>query len=87
MKAVSAASLALRGYGKHLVPLDDCIETLRQTSQAMSHKYKETSSGGLVVTSRIVKLMPAPLELAILGQLAGHQVPDQNNRLEECQSC
>ncbi|MGB1096137.1 MAG: L-serine ammonia-lyase [Paracoccaceae bacterium] len=49
VKAVSAASLALRGDGEHLVPLDACIETLRQTGQDMSHKYKETSLGGLAV--------------------------------------
>ena len=49
IKAVSAASLALRGDGEHLVPLDACIETLRQTGQDMSHKYKETSLGGLAV--------------------------------------
>lgn len=49
IKAVSAASLALRGDGVHLVPLDACIETMRQTGQDMSHKYKETSLGGLAV--------------------------------------
>lgn len=49
IKAVSAASLALRGDGKHLVPLDACIETLRQTGADMSEKYKETSLGGLAV--------------------------------------
>jgi len=49
IKAVSAASLALRGDGKHLVPLDACIETLRQTGRDMDTKYKETSQGGLAV--------------------------------------
>ncbi len=49
IKAVSAASLALRGDGKHLVPLDACIETMRQTGEDMSIKYKETSLGGLAV--------------------------------------
>ena len=49
IKAVSAASLALRGDGTHLVPLDACIETMRQTGQDMSEKYKETSLGGLAV--------------------------------------
>ena len=49
IKAVSAASLALRGDGQHLVPLDACIETMRQTGQDMSEKYKETSLGGLAV--------------------------------------
>ncbi|MEE4188276.1 MAG: L-serine ammonia-lyase [Roseobacter sp.] len=49
IKAVSAASLALRGDGTHLVPLDACIETMRQTGMDMSEKYKETSLGGLAV--------------------------------------
>ena len=49
IKAVSAASLALRGDGKHLVPLDAAIETMRQTGKDMHEKYKETSLGGLAV--------------------------------------
>ncbi|WP_373636675.1 L-serine ammonia-lyase [Yoonia sp. BS5-3] len=49
IKAVSAASLALRGDGAHLVPLDAAIETMRQTGADMSDKYKETALGGLAV--------------------------------------
>lgn len=49
VKAVTAASLALRGDGTHLVPLDSCVETMRQTGQDMSERYKETSTGGLAV--------------------------------------
>jgi L-serine dehydratase len=49
IKAVSAASLALRGDGEHLVSLDACIETMRQTGRDMHEKYKETSLGGLAV--------------------------------------
>ncbi len=49
IKAVSAASLSLRGDGRHLVSLDACIETMRQTGRDMSEKYKETSQGGLAV--------------------------------------
>ncbi|WP_282602479.1 L-serine ammonia-lyase [Paracoccus sp. PARArs4] len=49
IKAVSAASLALRGDGDHIVPLDAAIETMRQTGRDMSEKYKETSLGGLAV--------------------------------------
>jgi len=49
IKAVSAASLALRGDGQHFVPLDAVIETMRQTGQDMHEKYKETSLGGLAV--------------------------------------
>ncbi len=49
IKAVSAASLALRGDGTHFMPLDNCIETMRQTGEDMNTKYKETSLGGLAV--------------------------------------
>ncbi|MCT4555611.1 MAG: L-serine ammonia-lyase [Pelagimonas sp.] len=49
IKAVSAASLALRGDGEHFVPLDAAIETMRQTGHDMHEKYKETSLGGLAV--------------------------------------
>ena len=49
VKAVTAASLAIKGDGKHFVPLDAAIETMRQTGRDMSEKYKETSQGGLAV--------------------------------------
>lgn len=49
IKAVSAASLSLRGDGRHLVSLDACVETMRQTGRDMDARYKETSLGGLAV--------------------------------------
>ena len=49
VKAVTAASLALHGTGQHFVPLDACIETMRQTGNDMIEQYKETSQGGLAV--------------------------------------
>ena len=49
IKAVSAASLALRGDGIHLVSLDACIKTMFETGKDMMVKYKETSQGGLAV--------------------------------------
>ncbi|MBT9370143.1 L-serine ammonia-lyase [Rhizobium sp. CSW-27] len=49
VKAVTAASLAIKGDGTHFVPLDAAIETMRQTGNDMSEKYKETSTGGLAV--------------------------------------
>ena len=49
IKAVSSASLALRGDGQHFIPLDNCIETMRQTGLDMHERYKETSQGGLAV--------------------------------------
>jgi L-serine dehydratase len=49
VKAINAASLALKGDGTHFVPLDMAIETMRQTGEDMHSKYKETSEGGLAV--------------------------------------
>jgi len=49
IKAVAAASLALRGDGSHFMPLDNCIEAMRQTGEAMNAEFKETSLGGLAV--------------------------------------
>lgn len=49
VKAVTAASLAMKGNGTHTVTLDVCIETMRQTGRDMSVRYKETSLGGLAV--------------------------------------
>ncbi len=48
-KAINAAKMALRGDGEHRVSLDQVIETMRQTGEDMSNRYKETSMGGLAV--------------------------------------
>jgi len=73
IKAVSAASLALRGDGTHFMPLDNCIEVMRQTGLDMSHKYKETSLGGgrreparlLIVASHLSERAPAMRRSAV----------------------
>ncbi|MCT7375663.1 L-serine ammonia-lyase [Chelativorans salis] len=49
VKAVTAASLAVKGDGKHFVSLDAAVETMRQTGLDMNERYKETSLGGLAV--------------------------------------
>ncbi|OMH37531.1 L-serine ammonia-lyase [Motiliproteus sp. MSK22-1] len=49
LKAINAASLALRGDGEHFVSLDKVIRTMRDTGRDMLDKYKETSRGGLAV--------------------------------------
>lgn len=49
IKAVSAASLALRGDGQHFMPLDNCVRVMLETGRDMSLKYKETSTGGIAV--------------------------------------
>ncbi|MDO4916549.1 MAG: L-serine ammonia-lyase [Rothia sp. (in: high G+C Gram-positive bacteria)] len=48
-KAINAVKMALRGDGEHRVSLDQVIETMRQTGEDMSTRYKETSMGGLAV--------------------------------------
>lgn len=47
--ALTASRIALLGDGSHIVGLDVAIETMRQTGADMSHRYKETSEGGLAV--------------------------------------
>lgn len=49
IKAINAASLALRGDGTHVVSFDQVVETMRQTGRDMKSNYKETSRGGLAV--------------------------------------
>lgn len=49
IKAINAASMALRGDGEHFVSLDKVIHTMRETGKDMLDKYKETSRGGLAV--------------------------------------
>ncbi|WP_314434924.1 L-serine ammonia-lyase [Massilia timonae] len=49
IKAITAASLAMKGDGTHFVSLDSAIETMRQTGADMQVKYKETSLGGLAI--------------------------------------
>ncbi len=49
VKAVTAASLALRGDGGHYISLDRCIKTMYHTGLDMHEKYKETAMGGLAV--------------------------------------
>jgi L-serine dehydratase len=49
VKAINAQRMALQGDGKHRVPLDKVIKTMRETGADMQSKYKETSRGGLAV--------------------------------------
>lgn len=50
IKAINAAELALETDPKHVkVPLDKVVATMWETAKDMSHKYKETSEGGLAV--------------------------------------
>ncbi|MGD8429021.1 MAG: L-serine ammonia-lyase [Ectothiorhodospiraceae bacterium] len=49
VKAINAASMAMRGDGEHFVSLDKVVRTMRDTGKDMLDKYKETSRGGLAV--------------------------------------
>ena len=49
MKAITAARIAMRGDGTHVVTLDEVIETMFRTGMDIQAKYKETSQGGLSV--------------------------------------
>lgn len=47
--AVNAAHIAMLEDGKHVVSLDQVIQTMKQTGADMHIKYKETALGGLAV--------------------------------------
>ena len=49
VQAITAARLALRGDGRHMVSLDKVIKTMVETGADMKIKYKETARGGLAV--------------------------------------
>ena len=49
LKAYTAASLAIRDTGRHVMSLDNCVAAMKQTGLEMPEKYKETSLGGLAV--------------------------------------
>jgi L-serine dehydratase len=49
VKAITAARMAVRGDGRHHVPLDKAIKTMRETGTDMKDKYKETARGGLAL--------------------------------------
>ncbi|SFP48217.1 L-serine dehydratase [Geodermatophilus dictyosporus] len=49
VKAITAARMAVRGDGRHHVPLDKAIKTMRETGADMKDKYKETARGGLAL--------------------------------------
>ncbi len=49
VKAINAARMALRGDGRHFIPLDKVIRTMLVTGRDMHTKYKETARGGLAV--------------------------------------
>ncbi len=49
VKAINGARMALWSDGRHHVPLDTAIKTMRDTGKDMLSKYKETSEGGLAV--------------------------------------
>ncbi|MEE4417761.1 L-serine ammonia-lyase [Streptomyces bugieae] len=49
VKAVTAARMAVKGNGQHIVSLDTAITTMRETGADMSADYKETSRAGLAL--------------------------------------
>jgi L-serine dehydratase len=57
-KAITAARLALRGDGTHLVSLDAVIDTMLRTGRDMRKEYKETAGGGLATV-----ISPVPVNV------------------------
>lgn len=56
IKAINASRLALKGDGLHVVPLDNVIQTMKETGQDMMAKYKETALGGLATNVNANKI-------------------------------
>lgn len=48
-RAIDAASYALLSDGRHMVSLDEVVDTMLQTGRDMSGTYRETSTGGLAM--------------------------------------
>ncbi len=55
VKAITAARMAVRSNGQHLVSLDAAIATMKRTGFDMHSKYKETALGGLALTLAAVE--------------------------------
>ncbi len=54
MKAITAANIALESDpAKAKVTLDEVIQTMWETAQAMSDRFKETSEGGLAIAVNV----------------------------------
>lgn len=51
VKAFNAAHLALIGDGQHFVSFDKVLQITKETGRDMQDKYKETSRGGLAVST------------------------------------
>ena len=47
VQAITAARMAMSSDGRHLVSLDQVIQTMRDTGRDMKSQYKETARGGL----------------------------------------
>jgi hypothetical protein len=60
VKAVNAAMPAPRGDGSHVVSLDNCIGTMRDTGRDMNSKHKKRRSPALPSTSSPAEPLSAP---------------------------
>lgn len=48
-RALNCATFALLSDGRHIVPFDKIVQTMKQTGHDLPHIYKETSEGGLAL--------------------------------------
>jgi L-serine dehydratase len=51
-RALDCADYSLLSDGRHRIPFDEVVETMRQTGYDMNSSYRETSTGGLARVSR-----------------------------------
>jgi L-serine dehydratase len=55
MKAITASNLALvSNPAEAKVDFDTVVKTMKDTAEAMNHKYKETSEGGLAYNLPVI---------------------------------
>jgi len=56
MKAITAANIALESDPeKARVTLDEVIQSMWETAQSMSERFKETSEGGLAIAVNVAE--------------------------------
>lgn len=55
-RALDSCSFAMLSDGKHMIPFDKVVETMKQTGNDLPSLYKETSTGGLAFFAKRKKL-------------------------------
>lgn len=84
IKAINAASLALRGDGKHIVSLDQVIETMMRTGQDMHAKYKKRRAAALRSVFRSVEIVRPRSAMMKIAALALTNLSEMTTIMHIC---